>query len=84
MNQLFREAPAHHEPLFATAPYRDDIGAFEGAYYAADGFYRPALNCLMLTRHPTFCVVCREAIQAMIDLYAGAGPVSSGSNNSLE
>ena len=83
MHQLFREAQAHRERLFPTAPWRDHIDAFEGAYYEGDGWCRPALRCLMSTRHPTLRVVCREAIEAMIDLYAGAGPVSSGSNNSL-
>ncbi|UCH11706.1 MAG: hypothetical protein JSU61_04275, partial [Fidelibacterota bacterium] len=41
------------------------------AGYQAKGLYRPEVDCIMFTRNPTtFCRVCAEAIQRMIDLYA--------------
>src|SRR5690606_19412120 len=40
MSALFREEQAHVDALFAGAEYRDAIGAFEGANYAATGYYR--------------------------------------------
>lgn len=73
MDELFRRAQAFSEALFAEAPHRDGIGAFEGAYYAASGYYRPALNCLMFTRHPAFCAVCEAAVAEIIDLYTEGG-----------
>jgi hypothetical protein len=45
------------------------VGAFEGANYQATGYYRPEQNCLMFTRTERFCVVCRAAIEAVIDEY---------------
>jgi len=51
----------------------DKVGVFEGAGYAAKGLYRPMMHCLMIS-HPKneFCLVCRQAIAAMIDYYAGS------------
>jgi hypothetical protein len=28
------------------------------------------MNCTMFTRHDRFCRVCRDAIEAVIDLYS--------------
>ncbi len=72
MNALFRYTKEYAESLFAKQPYRDAVGAFEGANYQAEGFFRPELNCLMFTRHEHFCSVCRAAIDAVIDEYAGS------------
>jgi hypothetical protein len=48
------------------------VGAFEGANYAAKGFYRPQTDCIMFTRDQVpFCRVCQSAIERVIDLYAG-------------
>jgi hypothetical protein len=71
MNTLFAEAQAYFDRLLGQAPYADAVGAFEGAYYEARGYYRPSMNCLMFTRHPVFCAVCAVAVRETIDLYAG-------------
>jgi hypothetical protein len=49
----------------------DQVGAFEGAGYAAKGLYRPMMHCIMITS-PTgeYCRVCEAAISRMIDYYA--------------
>ncbi|MES2296557.1 MAG: M64 family metallopeptidase [Pseudomonadota bacterium] len=70
MNALFREDLAHTEALFSKAPQRSLIGAFEGANYEASGYYRPAMQCIMFDRSEKFCDVCRDAVGAIIDLYA--------------
>jgi len=69
MSALFREEQAHVDALFTEAPYRDAVGAFEGANYAARGYYRPQMQCLMFTRADAFCSVCRAAIEDIIALY---------------
>ncbi len=69
MNKLFRANQDFTEELFSTADHRDDIGAFEGANYQAQGFYRSALNCIMFTRTENFCAVCSAAIEEVIDEY---------------
>ncbi len=71
MNVLFAEAQAFFDQLLSDAPNSDAVGAFEGAYYEAEGYYRPAMNCLMFTRYPVFCPVCSQAVGETIDLYAG-------------
>jgi hypothetical protein len=71
MSALFREEQAHADALFADAKYRDAVGAFEGANYAAAGYYRPQMQCMMFTRADSFCSVCRQAIEDIIDLYVG-------------
>lgn len=71
MNELFREAYEFNLALFEQYPETNDIvGAFEGANYRAKGYYRPQMNCMMFTRHDTFCRVCSEAIEQVIDLYS--------------
>jgi hypothetical protein len=51
--------------------YKDKVGAFEGAGYAAKGLYRPAIDCKMFSKgNREFCPVCREAIAEMIRHYA--------------
>jgi IgA peptidase M64 len=37
--------------------------------YEAKGYYRPEIDCIMFTRSPLFCAVCRHAIEIIIDLY---------------
>jgi len=75
MEQLFAEEKAKVEPLLATPPFGDKVGAFEGALYQARGYYRPEENCIMFTRTETrgFCAVCRRAITRIIDLYSSEG-----------
>jgi len=72
MSALFREDLARTRELFATAPYRKAIGAFEGANYEASGYYRPAMQCIMFDRSEEFCPVCRDGISEIVDLYAHA------------
>ena len=52
-------------------PHAGKVGAFEGANYEARGFYRPQADCIMFTRdNVPFCVVCRRAIEQILDLYS--------------
>ena len=69
MNQLFAENQRIVEGMFSEAPYRDAVGAFEGANYQANGYYRSEQNCIMFTRTEDFCRVCSAAIEAVIDEY---------------
>ena len=72
MNALFNYTKEYSEELFSKAPYKDTIGAFEGANYAAQGYYRSEQNCLMFTRTDVFCRVCSDAIEKAIDEYSRA------------
>jgi hypothetical protein len=69
MEALFREVRAFEVTLFADEKYRGKVGAFEGANYEATGYYRPEVDCIMFTRHPEFCAVCRRALETVIALY---------------
>ncbi|MDH3613292.1 MAG: IgA Peptidase M64 [Gammaproteobacteria bacterium] len=69
MNELFRFTKDHVDNLFSTSEYRNSVGAFEGANYEAEGYYRSEQNCLMFTRYEQFCLVCRSAINKVIDEY---------------
>jgi hypothetical protein len=70
MNQLFRDEQKFVTDLFAEYPDTNSmIGAFEGANYAANGYYRSQMNCTMFTRHDQFCRVCSDAIVKVIELY---------------
>jgi len=69
MNKLFRDNQEIVEGMFSKAAYRDSIGAFEGAIYQAEGYYRSELNCIMFTRTTDFCRVCAAAIEQVIDEY---------------
>ncbi len=74
MNALFRTNQEFVEALFSAAPQNDAIGAFEGALYQAQGYYRSEMNCLMFTRSERFCRVCRDAIEDVIDEYSRPPP----------
>jgi hypothetical protein len=67
MTALFREEAAGEAKIFAHTSHAT-VGAFEGANYEATGYYRPQLQCKMFDRSSPFCAVCREAIEAIIDL----------------
>ena len=69
MNKLFRFTKEYSEKLFAKNKHRNSIGAFEGANYEAEGYYRSEQNCLMFTRTDYFCSVCAAAIEKVIDEY---------------
>jgi hypothetical protein len=48
------------------------IGCFEGAGYASQRIYRPALNCRMFSKSlVNFCPVCEQAVIRMIDFTIG-------------
>jgi hypothetical protein len=70
MEALFREEQKKVDALLGEGPHAAAVGAFEGAMYEAKGYYRAQANCMMFTRHPEFCRVCREALGRIIDLYA--------------
>lgn len=69
MNALFRYTKKYAEELFEKSGQKGVVGAFEGANYQAEGYYRSAQNCLMFTRYEAFCAVCAEAIEKVIDEY---------------
>ena len=71
MDKLFKAERQREDTLLASEKYAGKVGAFEGADYEAHGYYRPEVNCIMFTRHPTFCAVCRRAIERIIGMYAG-------------
>ena len=70
MNKLLQESEKREEMLLAQEKYTGKVGAFEGADYEAHGYYRPEVNCIMFTRHKSFCAVCRRAIEKIIGMYA--------------
>jgi hypothetical protein len=75
MDALFREEQAYTTSLFRSAGNAHVVSAFQGANYDAQAFYRPQLDCVMFTRDEVpFCRVCQEALERVIDLYAGARP----------
>lgn len=46
------------------------VGCYEGAGYASEGIYRPAINCRMFSKSLyDFCPVCEKAINQVIDFY---------------
>lgn len=48
--------------------YYNQVGAFEGARYQSNGFYRPEVNCLMFSRNAEhFCQICQDTINGVID-----------------
>ena len=73
MNALFRYTKQYAEELFQRSGQKGVIGAFEGANYQAEGYYRSEQNCLMFTRYEAFCAVCAEAIGKVIDEYTLSG-----------
>ena len=71
MEALFREEREKVTKLLASGPNAGKVGAFEGANYAAAGYYRPQQDCIMFTRDEVgFCAVCRRAIERIIRMYA--------------
>jgi len=69
MEELFRKERAKEEKLFRDEKYAGKVGAFEGANYAAKGYFRPEVDCIMFTRYDKFCAVCRRAIERIIAMY---------------
>jgi hypothetical protein len=69
MEALFKEVRNAEVKLFGKEKYAGKVGAFEGANYEAQGYFRPEVDCIMFTRSREFCAVCRRAIEAIIALY---------------
>ena len=67
---LFREQKEIERELLGAMRYAAVVGTFEGAMYEAQGLYRPQIDCIMFTRTDFFCLVCRRAIERIIDLYS--------------
>ncbi len=71
MSALFKTQQAFETELLGKANHAGEVGAFEGANYSAQGYYRPQADCIMFTRNEVpFCAVCRRALERVIDLYA--------------
>jgi hypothetical protein len=70
MNALFHEVLDFTQDLFRKSEHKDAIGAFQGANYDANAYYRSEQNCLMFTRTAEFCRVCAAAIEKVIDEYS--------------
>ena len=71
IDALMREQMCIEIALLGASPFADRVGAFEGANYAARGFFRPEVDCIMFSRNPAaFCRVCVEAIREILDLYS--------------
>ena len=70
MDDLFQEQKKHESERLASEKYARKVGAFEGAIYAAKGYYRPQVDCIMFTRNDVpFCAVCKRALEMVIQLY---------------
>jgi len=69
MNKLFADNQRIVEGLFSEAPNANTVGAFEGAIYQENSYYRSEQNCIMFTRTTDFCRVCATAIEQVIDEY---------------
>ncbi len=67
--RCFARTARSKSKLFAKEKYAGKVGAFEGANYEAKGYFRPEVDCIMFTRSPTFCAVCRRALETVIGLY---------------
>ncbi len=79
MSALFREEQAFATQLLGGAEHAGQVGAFQGANYDAQAFYRPQDDCIMFSRDDVpFCTVCQRALERVIDLYAPRGGGSVG------
>lgn len=70
MDALFQEDKEYNIRTKAQEKYLGKVGAFEGAVYEPQGYYRPEVDCIMFTRSESFCRVCRRAVERVIDLYS--------------
>ncbi len=71
MKILSRKYRQKIERFFEEHPYQGAVGAFEGAGYASQGLYRPALDCIMFSRTlKGFDPVCADAIEQVIRFIA--------------
>lgn len=67
---LSREHADKVDAFLRASKFLGKVGAFEGAGYAAEGLYRPQLDCLMFTKGTKpFCKVCEAAVLRTILYY---------------
>jgi hypothetical protein len=58
-------------PTKANIYNTNTIGVYEGAAYSSKGFYRPYYDCTMKSiKYNSFCPVCTNSIQKIIDFYS--------------
>jgi hypothetical protein len=68
--RLSREHADKVDAFLRASKYWGKVGAFEGAGYAAQGLFRPQLDCLMFTKGAKpFCQVCEAAVVRTILYY---------------
>lgn len=74
------------DAYLSRSAWRGVVGAFAGAGYAAEGLFRPALDCIMFSKGvKPFCPVCQEAIAHAIDLLTDArGGVNQRATGAVE
>jgi hypothetical protein len=70
MEDLFTKELHKESMLFDLERFKNEVGAFEGAGYAAKGMYRPQLDCIMFTRNMHYCKVCRRSLENVMDEYS--------------
>ena len=70
IDELFRKEREKEDAMLGSEKYAGKVGAFEGANYAAKGYYRSEVDCIMFTRHRKFGTVCRRAIERVIGMYS--------------
>jgi hypothetical protein len=59
------------DAFFHKSRFQGQVGAFEGAGYAAKGLYRPMLDCIMFSRGlRPYCRVCAAAVARAIRYYS--------------
>jgi hypothetical protein len=69
--RMSREHADKVDAFLRASRFWGKVGAFEGAGYAAQGLYRPELDCLMFTKGTKpFCKVCEAAVLKTILYYA--------------
>ncbi|MHC4398664.1 MAG: IgA Peptidase M64 [Planctomycetota bacterium] len=75
LSAMFHEERAVMTELLSSAAHAGSVGAFQGANYHDQAFYRPQIDCVMFTRNAVpFCVVCRGALEAVIERHAPSTP----------
>jgi hypothetical protein len=69
-DEMWRLNGVETDAFFRKSRFRGQVGAFEGAGYAAKGLYRPMLDCLMFSRGlRPLCKVCAAAVERTIAYY---------------
>ena len=69
--RMSKEQAEWVDRFLAASKFAGKTGVFEGAGYAAEGLYRPAVDCLMFTKGAKpLCPVCERAVRRMIEFYA--------------